>query len=172
MANEKVTSGLAGRSCPYCHVGLEEGEDAHRCEGCGALHHDDCWQEGGGCSVFGCDSSESNSASTAGDSIGDPAPVVTQGQTDSDFTIERRAGGKWSNWKSGRRLLLLAAGAVVVVLLAVAAILLLGGGDDELEANKPAKPTAEQIKKKQRLAKEKANREKERKILLDRKSVV
>ncbi|MHB8533149.1 MAG: nuclear transport factor 2 family protein, partial [Solirubrobacteraceae bacterium] len=27
---------------------------AERCDTCGALHHEDCWRDGGGCAVLGC----------------------------------------------------------------------------------------------------------------------
>jgi len=43
-----------GRSCPYCRFPLKEGTAAERCDSCGALHHEDCWNDGGGCAVFGC----------------------------------------------------------------------------------------------------------------------
>ena len=41
--------------CPYCRMeaGAEEGERID-CPGCGTPHHPDCFQENGGCTVFGC----------------------------------------------------------------------------------------------------------------------
>jgi Prokaryotic RING finger family 1 len=54
MAETIVAANEVGRSCPYCRFPLKAGTSAHQCESCGALHHSDCWQEGAGCSVFGC----------------------------------------------------------------------------------------------------------------------
>jgi TM2 domain-containing membrane protein YozV len=42
-------------TCPYCRteIGTTEG-DRIDCPGCGTPHHSDCFQENGGCTVFGC----------------------------------------------------------------------------------------------------------------------
>jgi TM2 domain-containing membrane protein YozV len=43
--------------CPYCRSPIEPGgADEHICPGCGTPHHSDCFQENGGCTVFGCSS--------------------------------------------------------------------------------------------------------------------
>jgi Prokaryotic RING finger family 1 len=47
----------AGRPCPYCRFPLKVGVSAERCPSCGAVHHDECWLEGGGCAILGCASS-------------------------------------------------------------------------------------------------------------------
>ncbi len=42
--------------CPYCRTelgGLEGGAEKI-CEGCGTPHHEECFAENGGCTVFGC----------------------------------------------------------------------------------------------------------------------
>ena len=41
--------------CPYCRapITLEAGEHCF-CNGCGTPHHSDCYEENGGCTVFGC----------------------------------------------------------------------------------------------------------------------
>ncbi len=41
--------------CPYCRteIGSLEGERID-CPGCGTPHHSDCFQENGGCTIFGC----------------------------------------------------------------------------------------------------------------------
>ena len=42
--------------CPYCHQPASFREEAvQRCSACDALHHNACWQEHGGCAVFGCE---------------------------------------------------------------------------------------------------------------------
>lgn len=45
--------------CPYCRMPFEEGEAATVppkifCTACGTPHHEDCYRENGGCTVFGC----------------------------------------------------------------------------------------------------------------------
>jgi len=41
--------------CPYCRGAIDTSSDDHlSCEGCGTEHHPDCYQENGGCTVFGC----------------------------------------------------------------------------------------------------------------------
>jgi TM2 domain-containing membrane protein YozV len=45
--------------CPYCRMPFEEGEAATVppkifCTACGMPHHEDCYRENGGCTVFGC----------------------------------------------------------------------------------------------------------------------
>jgi hypothetical protein len=49
-----VTSEMVGRTCPYCRFGLEEGVSVIACPVCKAVHHDDCWEENGGCAVALC----------------------------------------------------------------------------------------------------------------------
>lgn len=46
---------MSGAVCPYCRAAIEPGE-AHSalCPGCGTPHHTDCFNENGGCTVFGC----------------------------------------------------------------------------------------------------------------------
>lgn len=41
--------------CPYCRMSYDqEGLVKVHCTGCGTPHHEDCYQENGGCTVFGC----------------------------------------------------------------------------------------------------------------------
>jgi Prokaryotic RING finger family 1 len=54
MTSVVVDAADAGRSCPYCRFPLKAGTEAERCEQCGALHHDECWRDGGGCAILGC----------------------------------------------------------------------------------------------------------------------
>lgn len=41
-------------ACPYCRAVIAEQDQALSCEGCGTLHHADCYAENGGCTIFGC----------------------------------------------------------------------------------------------------------------------
>jgi TM2 domain-containing membrane protein YozV len=41
--------------CPYCRVPFgDDGPARIFCTSCGTPHHEDCYQENGGCTVFGC----------------------------------------------------------------------------------------------------------------------
>lgn len=40
--------------CPYCHQAIDDGSARVRCRFCGTRHHEQCWTEHRGCSVFGC----------------------------------------------------------------------------------------------------------------------
>jgi TM2 domain-containing membrane protein YozV len=41
--------------CPYCRGVIEQDEPGTvHCPGCGTPHHADCFEENGGCTVFGC----------------------------------------------------------------------------------------------------------------------
>jgi TM2 domain/Prokaryotic RING finger family 1 len=42
-------------ACPYCRAPFDvQGPIKIFCPGCGVPHHEDCYQENGGCTVFGC----------------------------------------------------------------------------------------------------------------------
>lgn len=40
-------------ACPYCREGIAE-FNRTECSSCRTPHHADCWQENGGCTIFGC----------------------------------------------------------------------------------------------------------------------
>jgi hypothetical protein len=40
--------------CPYCRAKIGGDEASLACEGCGTVHHADCYAENGGCTIFGC----------------------------------------------------------------------------------------------------------------------
>lgn len=37
--------------CPYCRT---QAESPKRCQSCGTPHHHECWNQNGGCTVYGC----------------------------------------------------------------------------------------------------------------------
>jgi hypothetical protein len=41
-------------ACPYCRGIIGEQDQPLTCEGCGTVHHADCYAENGGCTIFGC----------------------------------------------------------------------------------------------------------------------
>ena len=46
---------MTGAVCPYCRGPINaETDTVVVCEGCDTPHHGDCYQENGGCTVFGC----------------------------------------------------------------------------------------------------------------------
>lgn len=42
--------------CPYCRTPVVDGSDPLKvlCPDCGTPHHTDCFEENGGCTIFGC----------------------------------------------------------------------------------------------------------------------
>jgi hypothetical protein len=53
-ATEPVPTGAAGPACPFCLAGIGDGEATAACPACHAVYHQECWQENGGCAVYGC----------------------------------------------------------------------------------------------------------------------
>ena len=45
---------MSGGSCPYCRTAFEADDAIVACSGCQTMHHADCLEENGGCTVFGC----------------------------------------------------------------------------------------------------------------------
>jgi TM2 domain-containing membrane protein YozV len=41
-------------TCPYCRGTFEPEDETVSCSGCNAIHHAPCFEENGGCTVFGC----------------------------------------------------------------------------------------------------------------------
>ena len=44
---------MSSAVCPYCRTAIDAAEEKV-CEGCATPHHQDCYSENGGCTVFGC----------------------------------------------------------------------------------------------------------------------
>lgn len=44
----------AGAECPQCRRSVLQGDACVECARCGAVHHEHCWQTGGGCGTFEC----------------------------------------------------------------------------------------------------------------------
>jgi TM2 domain-containing membrane protein YozV len=45
---------MSAAICPYCRAAIEPDDEQAVCPGCGTPHHADCFEENGGCTVFGC----------------------------------------------------------------------------------------------------------------------
>ena len=52
MTSETVASPES--VCPYCRSGFEAEDVVKACPVCATLHHEDCFVENGGCTIFGC----------------------------------------------------------------------------------------------------------------------
>jgi hypothetical protein len=61
LHEEPATVRLAAGAvtCSYCGDALEV-VDTVACRSCGTLHHTTCWETGGGCTTYGCSSSEAS----------------------------------------------------------------------------------------------------------------
>lgn len=44
------------RKCSYCSTEIGTYERGVSCTRCGRPHHSDCWDENGGCAIYGCSS--------------------------------------------------------------------------------------------------------------------
>lgn len=72
MSRVIATAADAGRSCPYCRFPVKEGTTAERCDACASLHHEDCWNDGGGCAVLGCSEAGKAAGAVTGPQAGWP----------------------------------------------------------------------------------------------------
>jgi TM2 domain-containing membrane protein YozV len=45
---------MTGVVCPYCRTNIGAEDEPMICEGCGTVHHANCYAENGGCTIFGC----------------------------------------------------------------------------------------------------------------------
>src|SRR5260370_6469857 len=69
--------------CPYCRMPFDDKAPAKiHCTACGMAHHEDCYQENGGCTVFGCARAPAD----------DPKLQVSYGDLDAAATRPQLAG--------------------------------------------------------------------------------
>ena len=45
---------MSAEVCPYCRTAIAAEDVSQACEGCGTVHHADCYAENGACTIFGC----------------------------------------------------------------------------------------------------------------------
>jgi TM2 domain/Prokaryotic RING finger family 1 len=45
---------MSASVCPYCRAPVDAETGQLLCAGCGTPHHEDCYAENGGCTIFGC----------------------------------------------------------------------------------------------------------------------
>ena len=82
--------------CPYCSGVIGAGDAGQTaCPSCATAHHADCWEENGGCTVFGCASAPDDgpvvSIRTADLIPGPPSPAPLPEMTFGGYGLPSRA---------------------------------------------------------------------------------
>lgn len=54
LAASAPRAGTPGATCPICQSGLVADDAVIACSDCDQVHHQECWQEVGGCATYGC----------------------------------------------------------------------------------------------------------------------
>lgn len=79
-----------GKSCPFCRFPIKERDEVVACGECHSTHHEDCWDENGGCAVSDCAAApRSESSSTSVGSGGSHIPPVA-GPSRKKVTLDPR----------------------------------------------------------------------------------
>ncbi len=67
--------------CPYCRAPMEDEAALTVCPGCATPHHAECWEENGGCTVFGCAEAPVEEAKVvvSGNELGQPRAWISPG---------------------------------------------------------------------------------------------
>lgn len=53
--NSQLPPASSETRCPICQADFQPGEASIPCSGCGTVHHQICWEENGGCGMYGCE---------------------------------------------------------------------------------------------------------------------
>jgi len=67
-----------GKTCPYCQTPLKPHDQVVVCPDCRMPHHQDCWEDNGGCTTFGCHTGAVGSAATALPARDDTIDLTTE----------------------------------------------------------------------------------------------
>jgi hypothetical protein len=54
IGGASLSDDVIGKTCPYCQTPIKPGESVIFCSACSIPHHQQCWNEGMGCTTFGC----------------------------------------------------------------------------------------------------------------------
>jgi hypothetical protein len=84
LALREVAAADLHRRCAICQTAFAPGEQVGPCPSCGAPFHAECWDENGGCAVYGCERAPAAVAVPA-------APPSVWGQEERDCP---RCGGR------------------------------------------------------------------------------
>lgn len=75
-------------TCPYCREAIAETSLAE-CPACNTPHHHDCWNENGGCTVFGCENAPSDDPKIAV-SVGEVGgSTIVSGKQPASYLVHR-----------------------------------------------------------------------------------
>ena len=66
-----------GKTCPYCQTPLKPHDPVVVCPACRMPHHQDCWEDNGGCTTFGCRTG----------AVSAPTEVLPTREDDLDLTV-------------------------------------------------------------------------------------
>ena len=55
-----MTQSQVGKLCPYCQYPIKQDSNIILCAVCKTPHHQECWNENGGCTTFGCNGISKN----------------------------------------------------------------------------------------------------------------
>lgn len=83
----QATKKETGKSCPYCRFPIKERDEVVACGECGTPHHEDCWDDNGGCAVQECAGFTAQAKSTG--SKGSHVPP-TAGPSRKKVTLDPR----------------------------------------------------------------------------------
>ena len=122
MATITISSEEAGKTCPYCRFPLKAGGQAVRCDACGTVHHEECWEEGGGCAVLGCRNAGAASAPTV------VAPAAAYGAIAAPATSAVLPGTNAARSGGSRNLVIGVVSGLVIAAAGVGAFLALRHG--------------------------------------------
>ena len=64
------------KTCPYCQSLITNNERTVYCEICGIPHHENCWQENGGCTTYGCRGHQGSDFSASNNSDQELPPIT------------------------------------------------------------------------------------------------
>jgi hypothetical protein len=136
-------SAVGGRSCPYCRFPVKAGVSVEQCDACSAVHHEECWAEGGGCAVLGCPNGGVLGRETAATRPAYQAPVPPAYQPPPGWVQPGPAQAP----ARGRSLWVGIGVGLALAAVAVGAFLLLGRGDDgrTTQVAPPPPPTSEAV---------------------------
>lgn len=149
-----MSTSPVGAACPFCHFTVKTGAATHACPSCGAVHHEECWTENGGCAVTGCAGAPATGPGVAGayaPAAGSDEPTDPYGQPPAEppTAIAPRqprpvAAASGPGWPSSPppaapsggdgRGRWIAIGAIVPTVLVIAGVggyLIAGGGGDD-----------------------------------------
>lgn len=87
--------------CPYCRTAMDDASPVTRCSVCSTPHHRECWEENGGCTVFGCEATPIEEAKVvvSGNELGGPggngvfAPSDTTGVPPPPYGVQALEAG-------------------------------------------------------------------------------